>query len=52
MPGDTGGPGGRAARLQAQAAAFDLAGGFVDIEAPQARATYDGMNLVIGALEA
>ena len=52
MPGDTGGPGGRAARLQAQAAAFDLAGGFVDIEAPQARATYDGMNLVIGDFEA
>ncbi|HEY5496418.1 MAG TPA: hypothetical protein VIK16_07125, partial [Candidatus Limnocylindrales bacterium] len=51
-PGDTSGPGGRAARLQAQAAIFDVAGGFVDIEAPQARATYDGMNLVIGAFEA
>ena len=51
-PGDTSGPGGRAARLHAQAAIFDVAGGFVDIEAPQARATYDGMNLVIGAFEA
>jgi hypothetical protein len=52
QPGDTSGPGGRAARLQAQAAAYDVAGGFIDIEAPQARATYDGMNLVIGAFEA
>ncbi|HEX7472192.1 MAG TPA: hypothetical protein VF323_03850, partial [Candidatus Limnocylindrales bacterium] len=51
-PGDTSGPGGRAARLQAQAAIFDVAGGFIDIEAPQARATYDGMNVVIGAFEA
>jgi hypothetical protein len=52
QPGDTSGPGGRAARLQAQAVAYDVAGGFIDIEAPQARATYDGMNLVIGAFEA
>jgi hypothetical protein len=52
QPGDTSGTGGHAAGLQAQAASYDMAGGFIDIEAPQARATYDGMNLVIGAFEA
>jgi hypothetical protein len=29
-----------------------MAGGFIDVEAPQARATYNGINLVIGMFEA
>jgi hypothetical protein len=53
--GPAGGPdrrNGRAADLQAQAVAYDLAAGFVETEAPLARATYDGINAVIDAFEA
>ena len=51
-PGEAPGGGGQAGRLRAQALVFDAAGGFVEVEAPQARATYDGINVVIDAFEA
>ncbi|HEY4946211.1 MAG TPA: hypothetical protein VIH94_08700 [Candidatus Limnocylindrales bacterium] len=38
--------------LRNQAIQLDVAGGFVDVEALQARTTYDGINLVIDAFEA
>ncbi len=38
--------------LRDQAIHLDIAGGFVDVEALQARTTYDGVNLVIDAFEA
>jgi hypothetical protein len=38
--------------LRDQAIHLDVAGGFVDVEALQARTTYDGINLVIDAFEA
>ena len=50
-PGDSPG-GGNASRLRQQALVFDAAAGFVEAEAPQARTTYNGINVVIDAFEA
>ncbi len=43
---------GSPAELRDQALALDAAGLIVDIEGPQARTTYDGINVVIDALSA
>ncbi|MDR3546220.1 MAG: hypothetical protein P4L30_10695, partial [Candidatus Limnocylindrales bacterium] len=52
MPGGPDGRAGQAASLRAQAVAYDMAGGFVEAEAPVARTTFDGINAVIDAFEA
>jgi hypothetical protein len=52
VPGRDGERGSQAAALSDQALVLDMAGGFIDIEAPQARGTYDGINAVIGMFEA
>ncbi len=52
LPGGPDGRAGQAASLRAQAFAYDMAGGFVEAEAPVARTTFDGINVVIDAFEA
>ena len=50
--GGADGPAARASSLRDKALLYDTAGGFVDVEAVQARMTYDGINAVIDAFEA
>lgn len=52
LPGGDGERGSQAAALNDQALVLDIAGGFIDTEAPQARGMYDGINAVIGMFEA
>jgi enamine deaminase RidA (YjgF/YER057c/UK114 family) len=52
LPGGPDGRPGQAASLRAQAVAYDMAGGFVEAEAPVARTTFDGINAVIDTFEA
>jgi len=52
LPGGADGRAGRASTLREQALLADTAGGFIEIEAPQARVAYDGIDLVIGMFEA
>ena len=52
LSGGGDGRGAQAASLRDQALVLDIAGGFIDVEAPQARATYDGINVVIESFEA
>jgi hypothetical protein len=52
LPGGADGGAGSASSLRDQALVLDMASGFIDVEAPQARATYDGINVVIEAFEA